>query len=82
MVFAGHCGLKLELEIKDSIIEFLLNEELGAVIQVANKDIAFTQEYLVKELGLSTKIIGCPTIDHKISILNDSSLPAINLELD
>ena len=74
MVFAGHCGLKLELEIKDSIIEFLLNEELGAVIQVANKDIAFTQEYLVKELGLSTKIIGCPTIDHKISILNDSSL--------
>ena len=74
MVFAGHCGLKLELEIKDSIIEFLLNEELGAVIQVANKDIAFTQEYLVKELGLSTKIIGYPTIDHKISILNDSSL--------
>ena len=51
-----------------------MNEELGAVIQVANKDIKFIQEYLVKELGLSLTIIGAPTIDHKISILNDSSL--------
>ena len=74
MAFAGHCGLKLELGVKDSIIEFLLNEELGAVIQVANKDIKFIEEYLVKELGLSLVIIGAPAIDHKISILNNSSL--------
>jgi len=74
MAFAGHCGLKLELAVKESIIEFLLNEELGAVIQVANKDIEFIQEYLAIKLGLSTKIIGYPTADHKISILNDSSL--------
>ena len=74
MTFAGHCGIKLELAVKDSIIEFLLNEELGAVIQVANKDIAFIKEYLAKDLGLSLTIIGVPTIDHKISILNDSAL--------
>jgi phosphoribosylformylglycinamidine synthase len=74
MAFAGHCGVKLELEVKDSIIEFLLNEELGAVIQVANKDIVFIQEYLTKELGLSITTIGTPTIDHKISILNNASL--------
>ncbi len=74
MAFAGHCGFKLELLIKNSIIEFLLNEELGAVIQVKDKDIEFVQDYLEKELSLATKIIGKPTIDHKISILNDSSL--------
>ena len=74
MAFAGHCGLKLELELENSIVEFLLNEELGAVIQVANKDIEFIKEYLGTELGLATTIIGCPTIDHKISILNNSSL--------
>jgi phosphoribosylformylglycinamidine synthase len=74
MAFAGHCGVKLELEVKGSIIEFLLNEELGAVIQVPSKDIVFIQEYLTKELGLSITIIGTPTIDHKISILNNASL--------
>ena len=74
MIFAGHCGVKLELAVKDSVIKFLLNEELGAVIQVANKDIKFIEEYLVKELGLSLVIIGAPAIDHKISILNDSTL--------
>ena len=74
MTFAGHCGVKLELPIKGSVIEFLLNEELGAVIQVANKDIKFIEECLVKELGLSLVIIGAPAIDHKISILNNSSL--------
>jgi phosphoribosylformylglycinamidine synthase len=74
MAFAGHCGLKLELEVKDSIIEFLFNEELGAVIQVANQDIIFVQKYLGTELGLATSVIGYPTINHKISILNNSSL--------
>jgi len=74
MAFAGHCGLKLELSIKNSIIEFLLNEELGAVIQIANKDKGFVKKYLSEELGLSTRIIGSPTIDHKISILNDAAL--------
>jgi phosphoribosylformylglycinamidine synthase len=74
MAFAGHCGVKLELEVKGSIIEFLLNEELGAVIQVPSKDIVFIQEYLTKELGLSITTIGTPTIDHKISILNNASL--------
>ena len=74
MAFAGHCGVKLELGVKESILEFLLNEELGAVIQVAKEDIEFIQEYLDKKLGLSTKIIGSPTIDHKISIINNDSL--------
>jgi phosphoribosylformylglycinamidine synthase len=74
MAFSGHCGLKLELEVESSIVEFLLNEELGAVIQVANKDIEFIQEYLAKKLGLSLVIIGTPAIDHKISIFNNSSL--------
>ena len=76
MAFAGHCGLELKLEEKDFNFEFLFNEELGAVIQVANKDIVSVQEYLQKELNLSIKIIGNPTNDHVISIYSGSSLKA------
>ena len=74
MVFAGHCGVKLELDKEDFAFDFLFNEELGAVIQVLEKDVNYIQKYLQKELKLSTKIIGKPTNDHVISIYEDSKL--------
>jgi len=72
MAFAGHCGLKLVLPFEkgtnpSEIEKVLYNEELGALIQVNNKDIKFIQEYLGGELGLSLKTIGNPTKDQKIS---------------
>jgi len=76
MAFAGHCGLNLQLEAEDSNLEFLFTEELGAIIQVSNVDIISIQDYLQKELGLTSKIIGHPTSDHVISIFNGSSLIA------
>ena len=76
MVFAGHCGVNLELDKEDFAFDFLFNEELGAVIQVLEKDVNYIQKYLQKELKLSTKIIGKPTNDHVISIYEDSKLKA------
>jgi len=72
MAFAGHCGLRLVFPIEGGtdqhkISKFLFNEELGALIQVHNKDIKFIQEYLGGELGLSLKNIGNPTKAHEIS---------------
>ncbi|MDA9642626.1 phosphoribosylformylglycinamidine synthase [Nitrosomonadales bacterium] len=73
MAFAGHCGLKLVLPVErgtdiHGVDKFLFNEELGALIQVHNKDIEFIQEYLGGELGLSLKTIGNPTKAHEISL--------------
>jgi len=73
MAFAGHCGLKLVLPVErgtdiHGVDKFLFNEELGALIQVHNKDIEFIQEYLGGELDLSLKTIGNPTKDHEISL--------------
>ncbi|MGE4597261.1 MAG: phosphoribosylformylglycinamidine synthase subunit PurQ, partial [Methylophilaceae bacterium] len=70
MAFAGHCGLKLKLTQTDSILESLFNEELGAIIQIANDDLTDIQNYLHKKLGLSIEIIGYPTKDHTIRIFN------------
>tara|TARA_B110000003_G_scaffold123255_1_gene125678 strand:+ start:5178 stop:9143 length:3966 start_codon:yes stop_codon:yes gene_type:complete len=70
MAFAGRCGLELVLPFEkstdgaDEINKFLYNEELGALIQVNNKDINFVQEYLGGELGLSLKTIGHPTKEY------------------
>mgnify|MGYP006077193529 FL=1 len=70
MAFAGRCGLELVLPFEkstdgaDEINKFLYNEELGALIQVNNKDIKFVQEYLGGELGLSLKTIGHPTKEY------------------
>ena len=73
MAFAGHCGLRLVFPVEKGtdqhgISKFLFNEELGALIQVHNKDIKFIQEYLGGELGLSLKNIGNPTKAHEISL--------------
>ena len=71
MAFAGNCGLRLVFPVEKEtdyhgISKFLFNEELGALIQVHNKDIKFIQEYLGDELGLSLKNIGNPTKAHEI----------------
>ncbi len=38
MAFAGHCGLDINIDNNNNIINYLFNEELGAVIQINNKD--------------------------------------------
>ena len=50
MAFAGHCGIDLNLNKDDESIKFLFNEELGAVIQVANNDVAEVLNYFNENL--------------------------------
>ena len=52
MAFAGHCGIDLNLNKDDESIKFLFNEELGAVIQVANNDVAEVLNYFNENLML------------------------------
>jgi phosphoribosylformylglycinamidine synthase len=49
MAFAGRCGLELELSsLAGDMLAVLLNEELGCVLQVANKDVLAVKEILKK----------------------------------
>ncbi len=53
MAFAGNCGLDIELsELSDDPMAVLFNEELGAVIQVAESDLDKVNQ-LVKEFSLT-----------------------------
>ncbi|GKX58607.1 phosphoribosylformylglycinamidine synthase [Leminorella grimontii] len=52
MAFAGHCGLTLDIaSLGDDALAALFNEELGAVIQVADADLAEV-EALLSQAGL------------------------------
>ena len=71
MAFAGHCGLNIQADsLGDDLLAGLFNEELGAVIQVANanKDAVIT---LFAELGLNDCV-------HSIATVNDSDTITIN----
>ena len=74
MAFAGHCGVDLNLKVKDKIFNFLFSEELGAVIQVLNDDVIEILKYFNDELGLTTQVIGTPNNDQSIKIYNESNL--------
>lgn len=54
MAFAGHCGLKADIAaLGEDTLAALFNEELGAVIQVSNDDLAAVQSVLAAN-GLET----------------------------
>ncbi len=65
MAFAGNTGLSLSLsELTGEKLEILFNEELGAVIQVANQNIE-SLKAIVEEFGLLNAL-------HRLGTLNDS----------
>ena len=69
MAFAGHCGLDINLDgLGQTAAEVLFNEELGAVIQVADAD-AVMAELSNAGLGDIAHVIGKPTADGQINIL-------------
>lgn len=56
MAFAGHCGLELDLaSLGDDLLAALFNEELGAVIQVADSDLTDV-EALLSQAGLDSGV--------------------------
>lgn len=65
MAFAGHTGVTLDVSaLKGSLIEILFNEELGAVLQVADENV-----YAVKEAFAAAGLGDCVT---DVGTLNDS----------
>jgi phosphoribosylformylglycinamidine synthase len=74
MAFAGHCGIDFNLNVEDEMVNFLFNEELGAVIQVLKDDEIEILKYLNDELGLAAQAIAAPNNKQSIKIYNDSNL--------
>ena len=74
MAFAGHCGIDFHLNVEDEMVNFLFNEELGAVIQVLENDEIEILKYLNDELGLAACVIGAPNNKQCIKIYNKSNL--------
>ncbi len=65
MAFAGHTGVTLDVSaLKGSLIEILFNEELGAVLQVADENVS-----AVKEAFAAAGLGDCVT---DVGTLNDS----------
>ena len=68
MAFAGHCGLDVDLaDLQGDATSVLLNEELGAVIQVRESD-ADAIFVSLNNAGLSALIIGMVTNANQINI--------------
>lgn len=71
MAFAGHTGVTIDLDgLTGSDIEALYNEELGAVIQVANSDLAAVNAVFVEH--------GIAAISHEIGTLNNDDAVVFN----
>ncbi|HWB38732.1 MAG TPA: phosphoribosylformylglycinamidine synthase [Candidatus Saccharimonadales bacterium] len=71
MAFASRCGLDLNLsDLDGSTLEKLFNEELGAVIQVAAKDLETT----LKVFGDHATVIGKATKDQTIKIIDGQTI--------
>ncbi len=74
MAFAGHCGVDIQLQAlgaEDNVLAALFNEELGAVVQVREKQLASVMKYADKN-GLSACV-------HEIAKLNDKGKISIAL---
>ena len=72
MAFAGNCGLHLDLsDLPGDPLSLLFSEELGAVIQVAEKDMEAI-EAILHDAGLSscTHSLGTPCEEDRIKILH------------
>ena len=71
MAFAGHTGVTVDLDgLTGSDIEALYNEELGAVIQVANNDLAAVNAVFAEH--------GIAAISHEIGTLNNDDSVVFN----
>ncbi|NMR24515.1 phosphoribosylformylglycinamidine synthase [Pseudoalteromonas sp. NEC-BIFX-2020_015] len=71
MAFAGHTGVTVNLDgLTGSDIEALYNEELGAVIQVANSDLAAVNAVFAEH--------GITAISHEIGTLNKDDTVVFN----
>ncbi|MFC3031448.1 phosphoribosylformylglycinamidine synthase [Pseudoalteromonas fenneropenaei] len=68
MAFAGHTGVSVSLDgLVGTDLEVLFNEELGAVIQVRNDDLAAVQAVLVAHgLDAVTHVIGTLNADDQV----------------
>ncbi|MDG2252582.1 MAG: phosphoribosylformylglycinamidine synthase [Methylophilaceae bacterium] len=74
MSFAGHTGMDININIDDNdVSNFLFNEELGAVIQVSDKESDFVLQSLQKSIGSVISIIGKPRIDQNIILNNNKN---------
>ena len=71
MAFAGRCGL--DINTAEHAIEHLFNEELGAVIQVANADVKSVQAAFTAE-GILCEPVAVPTLEQTIRINSDGKL--------
>ncbi len=74
MSFASRCGLKINLSKDSKALDQLFNEELGAVIQVHQKDAKNISVQLNAVMPGSTTIIGSPQKVQKISISQSDKL--------
>ncbi|MEY4763272.1 MAG: hypothetical protein RLZZ200_3129, partial [Pseudomonadota bacterium] len=69
MAFAGHCGLDISLPGGAPLVPQLFAEELGAVLQVRESDVARVQSIFASQgLGEAVADIGSPTDQLNVSI--------------
>ncbi|MCP3674192.1 MAG: phosphoribosylformylglycinamidine synthase, partial [Gammaproteobacteria bacterium] len=70
MMFAGACGVELNITSLDAkAVDVLFNEELGAVIQVCQSDVAeVVSQFADSGLGHCTHKIGQPSSDNQFTI--------------
>ena len=81
MAFAARCGLNVDLtslvvnqtDVNEASIRALFNEELGAVIQIAKRDVAAV-EALFKEADLALHAVATIGPDEKIVIRNQAGI--------
>ncbi|HVY22278.1 MAG TPA: phosphoribosylformylglycinamidine synthase [Steroidobacteraceae bacterium] len=74
MAFAGHCGLQIESDHAGSAAEWLFNEELGAVIQVRQQDVAAILATFAQH-GINAVVIGKPVAQQRVVIkVNDKNV--------
>ncbi|EDJ89798.1 phosphoribosylformylglycinamidine synthase [Haemophilus influenzae 22.1-21] len=74
MAFAGHCGVEVDISaLGDNDLAVLFNEELGAVIQVADSQLESVREVLKAHnlLGI-THQLGTVTVDDRFEISRGS----------
>jgi phosphoribosylformylglycinamidine synthase len=76
MAFASRCGLELDLgELDGNNFEKLFNEELGAVVQVADQHLAKVNQLLQTSLGREAiQVIGKPQADQSIVFKNKGTV--------
>ena len=74
MAFATGCGLELSLDgLKGHTLEVLFSEELGAVVQVREADVAHVVSAFSAK-GVTATVIGRPVSDERITIARDGQL--------